>query len=314
MITNRKVEDLHPNQIRFFNIEDVAFRTEDEKVKMAERVSPFFDAFEATKKSRMIELRLIIDKLDEGPITITTFNEGFIQLFENWAASCDRSKISVRDSTIIFPMDKPSNERALSLGFHTWYREGAYGPIPQTAASNYGDRTFILCMFTKNAIVEAMLPFDRDILFQDIDMVWNKDPRAFLERQAREKQIDFQFMYDGYNPRFQPLYYNSGFFYIKANDFTRAVWKVVFNHYDKVIYYRSQQAPINIIMNTYRERGLVTVRMREDLFVNGHATPIEAHKLAPELAQAAYVVHCSWTQNLEKKIDKLKLYNLWFLG
>ncbi|MBT5559141.1 MAG: hypothetical protein HOJ88_04545, partial [Proteobacteria bacterium] len=281
--------------------------------RFATIVEPFYTDFENSEAQRSLDIEELVGQLGPGPITISTFNEGFLELFRNWVASCDYHNIEVRDSSIMFPMDEISHDAALSLGFKSLFREQSFGPVPREAAGVYGDSRFVACMFAKNAIVQTMLTFDRDILFQDIDMVWQKDPRAWLEDRARTENLDFQFMYDGFNPRFQPLYYNSGFFYIRANEFTRKVWDVVYNNYDKVLYYRSQQVPLNIIMNTFRERGLRTERMPEDTFVNGHRFHIDPHRFDLDLISEGYVVHCSWTHNLEKKFEKFKLYNSWYL-
>lgn len=310
---NRSIGDLYPEAIRFYQVNSVSYKNEEVTGRLASIAKPFYEAFAESAEQRQADLKTIFEKLDPGPVVVTTFNEGFIELFRNWVASCDHHEIAVRNSTVVFPTDQPSNDIARSLGFHTWFQEGAMGPLPREAASVYADRTFVLCMFAKNAAVQAVLSLGRDILFQDIDMVWLKDPRPWLTQQVALHKVDFQFMYDGYNPRFQPLYYNSGFIYIVANEFSRVVWQVLFNSFDKVLHYRSQQVPVNIIMNTFRERGLRTRRLPEDLFVNGHLTPLGASKDCSERLENAYVMHSSWTHNLDKKYEKLREYNLWYL-
>ena len=118
------------------------------------------------------------------------------------------------------------------------------------------------------------------------------------------------FMNDGVNARFQPLYYNSGFFHIRNTVFSVKTWNKLFDNYDKVFTYRSQQEPLNIILNNYRNRGLRTFRLDESLFVNGHLfTPNKKYSLSDE----TYVVHASWTGNLKEKLRNLKSMDLWYL-
>jgi hypothetical protein len=211
----------------------------------------------------------------------------------------------------MFPMDTDTAQACEKLGVHYFYNETSYGPTTSTHG-RYGDDDFRICMFMKNAVVKDVLDLGFEILFQDIDMVWYKNPLPFLEMQGRVNQYDFQFMFDGFNARFQPLYYNSGFFYIRNNEFSRKTWEVVFSNFDKVWQYGSQQIPVNIVMNTYRERGLRTHLLDKELFFNGHMVPSdESGKF--KISDEIMVVHVSWTENLDSKIQKLKNNGLWFL-
>jgi hypothetical protein len=129
---------------------------------------------------------------------------------------------------------------------------------------------------------------------------------------ASKYAYDFLFMFDGGNPRFQPLYYNSGFVYVRNTDFSRRTWQVIFDNYDKVWQYRSQQVPVNIIMNAFRERGLRTNVLDEYQYLNGHLITPDGKNMS-KIKTETKVIHVSWTGNLEFKIKKLKENKIWFL-
>ena len=211
----------------------------------------------------------------------------------------------------MFPMDVATYEVCLELGVAAYFEEGVYGETTSTH-NVYGDMDFRICMFLKNAMVQDMLELDNDLLVQDIDMVWLKDPISKLEHLAYKNCYDFMYMYDGHNPRFQPSYYNSGFGFIRNNEFTKRTWQVVFENYHMIWATGSQQVPLNTILNSYGDKGLRTHRLDEGEFLNGHKiTPNKTYER--NTRQSAYVVHSSWTENLSGKLKMLKRNGLWFL-
>lgn len=58
--------------------------------------------------------------------------------------------------------------------------------IPQQEAARYGDTTFGLIMMAKVICVHLVSDLGYDMLFQDVDVVWYKDP--------------FQYFHDEHNP------------------------------------------------------------------------------------------------------------------
>jgi hypothetical protein len=57
-------------------------------------------------------------------------------------------------------------------------------------------------------------------------------------------------------------------------------------------------------------RGLKLDILPEADFANGHLfTNRDVSRLPPD----PYVIHCSWTRNLEHKMEKYRLARLWYL-
>ncbi|MCR9138473.1 MAG: glycosyltransferase family 77 protein [Alphaproteobacteria bacterium] len=251
-------------------------------------------------------------QLDSGPIVVSTFNWGFRQMFENWAASCDHHKIDSRNFTLLFPTDERADALARDLGFVTYFDGNSYGDLPTEAAGAFGDRIFGQMLFAKIAMTMDMLDVGGDFLRQDVDLIWAKDPRGDLATRMDRQSLDMQFMYDGPSAIHQPLHYNSGFIFIRSNSFSRHMWKTVFDNYGQILAERAEQRVINVVAHCLRERGLRMERLPELRYINGHVISRLLRNKA-ELPKEWSVVHASWTSDIDRKIVNMKKFGLWYL-
>ena len=307
----RDVENIlvKPRFIQTF--QDFFYKREELKVETRREIAPFLDAFRKHSASRLEELRGIAATFAEGAIVITPFNEPFIVLFENLLASCDRNGIDIRQLCLFFPMDEASAEACRQNKVRYFFHRGGYGPMPSTYHS-FGHGGYRDCMFMKNAVVQDMLTLGRDVLFMDIDLVWLNDPLPVLARMARLGRYDFLFMYDGQAGRDRPLNYNTGFIYIRNTSFSRKAWQVVFDNFEVVWVYRSQQAMVNQVILHYKMGGLRARALDEVRFINGHMF-VPRFARFDVVPDDAYVVHASWTRDIKQKLELLKEHGLWYL-
>jgi hypothetical protein len=246
-------------------------------------------------------------ELSRRVITAMTCDDRFSILFANWAAGCDRHGIDVRATTLVFPTDDRACERIESLGFVAYFDDQSQFLREMTTSTVYGDSAWSGYMHHQNWVIAQLLALDVDVLFQDVDVVWRRDPRPALQAQAAQGAA-VQAMYDGPNPRFQPLYANSGFMYLRNTPEVRSLWAAVCAHNEMVDYYRSQQEPLNVILAAHSHRGLDVRVLDEDRFANGHRycdrdTPPEN----------PWVVHFSWTADLATKLERYAAHDQWFL-
>ena len=308
-VNNRNIKNINYTP-RFYGNNYVYYKSDHLKEKSRNNAKKWYTPFENNKEIRQKEIKALLDQLPNKKLVISTFNEPYIVLFKNFIASCRENNIPIQDMALMFPMDNKSFEVCKELGIKAFYKDGVYGPTTSNH-SGYGRGDFRICMFMKNAIIQDLLQLNKDFLFQDIDMVWLQDPIDHLSNLAETQLYDFMFMFDGGNPRFQPLYYNSGFCYVRSTDFSRRTWQVIFENFDLVLGpYGSQQVPVNMVMSAFRERGLRTNLLDEMQFFNGHLlTP----RLRAQMRKDTMVVHVSWTGNLSEKIKKLKENGLWYL-
>jgi len=275
-----------------------------------DRARELREAFESGRSRRQRELRnLLRYRHRYNTVLAMTLNRGFADLLLNWVASCDRHGIEVRSWTLIAAMDEKTAEQFESLGFTVYLASPAYGCPSPDPATEFGDRIFKDMMFPKTAVVQDLLSIGHDVLFQDVDLVWKKDPGEILLQPERHL-LDAQFMYDGPNPIYAPLHANSGFFFLRNNERSRIFWQQAFNHFDKVYAYGGQQRHVNMLLVVRYFRGLKLDILPQADFANGHLfTSNDLSRLPPD----PYVIHCSWTRNLEHKMEKYRLANLWYL-
>lgn len=271
----------------------------------------YIDAFEAHRDARRQRLTQICDRLGRRTFVVSAFNAGFVPLLRNWVASCEQHDIDCRRQTILFPMDEEADAVARSLGFATCFDVASYGEHPRAAVRGYGDGGFASCVFLKLAMAQDMLQLGYDILLQDMDLVWFADPVPALASRALIENLDFQFMRDE-NGAFQPLYYNSGFFFARSNELTRYTWQTIFSSYDAVVFYRSDQTVLNQVVSCFKERGLRTARLPER-YVDGQILA-QVERKQRAFPEGRVVAHANWTPNLAKKIERLKKLGLWYLG
>ncbi len=271
---------------------------------------PFRESHRRAAASRRAALSELCAGLAAGPLIVTTFNLGFASLFENWVASCDAREIDVRSRTIVFAIDGAAHALARARGFRSYFEAGSYGEQSAERAGCYGDERYRELMFVKTAAVMDAIDTGRDLLFQDIDLVWLRDPLPGLVASARDRRLDFLFMHDGPNARFQPTYFNTGFFFVRNNEWSRAAWAAVLDNFHWVLAY-AQQCVVNVVMSYCQQHGLRAARLGDEVHVNGHVLKGIGGGTGTVPA-AAEVVHASWTQDLEEKRRVLEEHGLWF--
>jgi hypothetical protein len=304
-----------PEEARLANLRDGGVRyfpVGQLEIGDAERETAawYLQAYGRDEVERADQLRKRVAGLDPGggPVVAMLFNAAFAPLFRNWARSCDRFGVDARRRTLVFPTDAESAACAVDEGYAAHYEDGS--PVLETLSPSrmYGDEPYARFLFCKSAIVQSLLGIGVDVLFQDVDVVWLRDPFPALS-EAGSPDSDVQVMFDGINSRFQPMYANSGFVHLRNTACTRHLWTLLYEGYDKVLGYRSQQEPFNVLLTCLYHRGLRVDVLPEQTFANGHLFHVDRGRVPEE----ACVAHCSWTRGLEHKLEKYRIHGLWYL-
>ncbi len=279
------------------------------EARAEEKLGPYREHAEVRRE----RIRALCGELGSNEIVAMSFNAPYSLLFRNWHASCVANGIDVRHQTLLFPMDPEADRIGSELGYRTYYDPESYGGFGRSAEVRFGDHQWIDCLFMKNAAMGDLLACGLDVLFQDVDIVWKKNPLPLLRNQGATGEWDFMFHKAAIHGKFQPLYYNSGFVYARSNEFSRLTWDKIVDYQRYVYAYGSQQAPVNTVMNTYRERGLRTRALDPDEFVNGHLLRRHPKRGETKLFADAYILHANWTSGLEQKLDRLRKIGFWHL-
>lgn len=142
-----------------------------------------------------------------------------------------------------------------------------------------------------------------NVLFQDVDLVWMRDPVPYLVAQEKH---DIIFMDDGARtPRFAPFFTNTGFYFVRHNERTEYFAERLLKSVGEIDYTASHQATlIRYLTETQAAFGLQVLVLDDNLFPSGrmyheHPEFVEAVK---GYSKHPYVWHMCWTANRDQKV------------
>lgn len=145
-------------------------------------------------------------------VIVMVANVGVLDLLMNFLCSARQANIPF-DNIIIFVGDEAVAATVQSMGVAA-FTDPALGLMPSQAADSYLDMTFSRMMWFKAVAVYLTLSAGYQVLFQDVDLVWMRNPFSYFEEQP----ADLIFMDDGARtPRYTPFFVNSGFYVVKQN-------------------------------------------------------------------------------------------------
>lgn len=304
---------INPNVNRIITKE---LSTNDMKIEPIhiEKANKYHDTFNKYKEERLDILRKLYIHLGSPKTVVTMFYcKKFFIFFQNWVRSCEIANINVRDKTITFSLDQESYDKTIQMGFKSilisndkYERSGG--------SVQFGDDNFSTTMFYKNAFIYDLLeivPENNYVLFQDSDLIWFRDPIEYLQSQPE----DIQIMYDGPNHYFKELYANTGFIFLRNNNITKSVMETALRNTAHILYARGHQKIFNRILSHYAYHNVLSLKVLPEVtFVNGHllnnTTGKLSNKLGDNWKSNAYVMHYSWTGNIEDKFKKLDILGL----
>jgi hypothetical protein len=141
-----------------------------------------------------------------------------------------------------------------------------------------------------------------DVLFQDADLVWFKDPIPYL----RSLPNDIIFMDDGARtPRYTPYFMNSGFYYMKYNEKTQYFMERLLKSCSEIASTHSHQTTmIRYISEVHDLYGLDIVMVEQELFPSGYMYHHKKKYIKDmiEYSIVPYVFHMCWTSSREDKV------------
>jgi len=230
-------------------------------------------------------------------------NEGVIDLVMNLLCSCRAAQIDT-SNYVIFVGSESDVKVINGMGVHAIYNP-SLGSMPKTAAYNYGDGTFSRMMWLKVSAVYVANAAGYNVLFQDADLVWFKDPVPYMETLYGD-DTDILFMDDGgRTPRFTPLYVNSGFYWMKYNSRTVYLMEKMLKSVSEISTTHSHQATlIRHIVESHEIVGLEIKMVDQRLFPSGYMYHHEKKYIASlkEYGVFPYVFHMCWTDNRDQKV------------
>jgi len=266
------------------------------------------------------ELRPITEKIKiNNTIIIMTCNFGQSALLMNFACS-SRSRGFDISNILVFATDKETLELAQSLGMTAYFDERNFGHLTKEAAREYMDGAFADMMYAKVVCVQLINYMGYDLLFQDVDIHWYKNPlTAFHNTTSPLYNFDILLQDDGSRSlRYAPYCANSGFYYARYNDRTRYLFISLLLQGDMIAAKGShQQFLVSLLADHSSWTGLRTKVLGHDDYPGGwdyhrwgrrsYFRSISNGKFLPE------IFHMSWTENKDNKLLFMKQMGMWHL-
>mmetsp|Transcript_21969 Transcript_21969/g.46357 ORF Transcript_21969/g.46357 Transcript_21969/m.46357 type:complete len:604 (+) Transcript_21969:98-1909(+) len=270
------------------------------------------------------ELRFLLERRNvvrDNTVVVMTVNSGQSELFSNFICAA-RSRGFDTGNVLVFPTDEESHKLAQGMGVASYYDKKNLGALPKGEAMYYGDPIFASMMFAKVLCVLYVSLLGHDVLFQDVDIVWFKDPLTYFHDKSNTaiKDFDIMFQHDGSSqPRYNPLSANSGFYYVRANKKTAYLFTSLLYHGAVVRKSKSHQQVLVQLLNEHSSMFGLKVKVfdksQTDMFPGGwhfHQDWETMRKIADGKSNA-YIFHMSWTENKANKLLFLRQMAEWYV-
>ncbi len=252
-------------------------------------------------------------------LVVLTCNKGQAELFRNFVCNARAKQLDL-SHVVMFATDEYTANLSRELGIKVWYDAGIFGSIPEDSAKKYGDPTFSKMMMAKVYCMHLAMSSGYNILFQDVDVVWHRDPLPYLVSD-QFKEWDMVFQDDGSRTwRYAPFSPNSGFYFVRNNPMTKYFFETFLRMGDMIQLAKSHQHVLNdLLIEFSSSKGLRVKVLRkgdENVFPGG----VEFHNKAKfmkemiEGSRKPYVFHMSWTNNKENKQKFFEQLGEWYVS
>lgn len=268
-------------------------------------------------------LKPMLEKIAiKNTIIVMVCNFGQSALLMNFVCS-SKSRGFDLSNVLVFATDRDTLMLAESLGLTAYLDEKNFGGLPSAAAQHYGDDTFTAMMYAKVVAVQIVNHLGYDLLFQDVDMHWYRNPlEVFHDETSPLHEFDMLFQDDGARSvRYTPWSANSGFYYVRHNDRTRYLLNCLLMEGDMIMRHSShQQILIALIVDHVSKTGLRVKVLGNDEYPGGFDyNRVKRWDAVYRITQSstdahgAQIFHMSWTKNKDQKLKFLKQMGMWHL-
>lgn len=175
-------------------------------------------------------------------------------------------------------------------------------------------------MMAKVICVQLVSMLGYDFLFQDVDIVWYKNPLEYFHNNESVKPYDVIFQDDGgHSVRYSPFSANSGFYYVRNNRRTQHFLTTLLLTGDVIIATNSHQQAMIAVLNEHSSLyGLKVKVLSRDLeeFPGGYQWNQKSGKYMKALFAGEIkpiIFHMSWTLNKDNKLLYFRQMGEWYV-
>lgn len=264
------------------------------------------------------KLEPILHKIhrDKTVIVMVT-NAGHKSLLINFVCSCQARGFDI-SNLIVFATDKESFHLAEALGVAAFYDDRIFGSIPSTASKQFGDADFKAIVFAKLVAPQLVNMLGFDMLFQDVDVVWNRDPiQLFTDPEGPYKDFDMLFMDDGIrHVLYAPYQANSGFYFAKSTEKTKFFFRQLLYYADNIHKWTSEQGVFGALLPEQASFLGLRIKTLLDLDFPGGFHYHRSKDFIRDIVEGKahpMIFHMHWTKSLVQKLDFMKQMGLWYV-
>jgi len=261
-------------------------------------------------------------------------NSGYALLFYNWVCSLDNNKLGyIRDKTLIIATDKNAKKHANNAGFKMVYvpdwlitddlsiGENVYSSMISNINYNY-------LVGLQVSMIRDLIHMDYNILFQDIDLVWIKDPLKYiniLNNKISKNIFDIITSHDHRWDDKGPI--NSGFMFINSNCKTKSFTDNVMQFIGIPLVQGSDQRLWNKLLNTIPFRDINVHFLDSFLFISGKTLyDIMFNRFGMKFNSRnerinyikneakSYIIHAAWTYDAYHKVERFYKTGHWYFN
>jgi len=270
----------------------------------------------AEKLQPLLELKKK-KKQKDVDVVLMTVNPGEMDLLVNFACSCAHHKIDT-SNMIVFAASATIVESITALGFIAIYA-AEFEQVSTDASAQYLDPIFVDMMWYKSFSVWILLKMKFNVLFQDVDLVWFKEPFSYFASHSHvgRTQTDAFFSDDGQRGlRYAPFYANSGFYFLRANVRTEYLAWLTLLAFDSVKVTGSHQ---NVFVSKLAECLDIAHLAPSLLTLDDFPTGVKYHRDKPYMKaiqegwKKPYNFHMCWTLNKKNKIEYFQKVEMWYI-
>ena len=256
-------------------------------------------------------------------IVVQVVNFGQSELLLNFICSAKLRGLDL-SAILVFATDQETYD----LIRHTWNITVVYlnelfeGETPYNAAGHFGDEHYMQMMLTKVYCVHLSILLGYNVLFQDVDIVWYRNPLNFFQNLTvgRDASYDMYFQDDGSHiSTFAPYSANTGFYYVRNNKRTVYFFNALLMSADRIAERKSHQIPFATLLQDHASLYELKIKVfsrYQDLFPCGY----HYHRQRPYMKDLItgkahpHIFHMSWTNSKTDKLKFLQQLGEWYVS
>eukprot|EP00977_Amphora_coffeiformis_P024009 scaffold14974_cov195-Amphora_coffeaeformis.AAC.16 len=267
----------------------------------------------------LAELKTILGKIAiDNTVIVMVCNFGQSELLLNFLCQAKARGLD-NSNLIVFATDQETYDMVQGMGVAAYFDRRNFGDLPLEAAHRYGDRYFVAMMLAKVVCVQLVSMLGYSFLFQDVDLVWYKNPLEFFANLQDDFDVYFQDD-GGHSLRYAPYSANTGLYFARHNARSQRFFTSILLNADMIYQTQSHQQALIAVMNEHVSlhglRVKVFARDTTDEFPGGfhwnqkskeYMKRFFAGKVHP------YIFHMSWTFNKANKILYFEQFGEWWV-